>query len=70
MSFGGGTKTAWQKFKFVTSSFFNFYFAPYATIACKAASTQRPYLMHQFGASCGNTRQNCGIVTQHDGQTL
>jgi len=43
--FDGGAKIAWQK-KIMTYSFLNFYFAPQTNIFCKAASTQRPYLMH------------------------
>jgi len=40
-----GRKTA-GKIKIFIYSSFNLYFAPYAFINCKAASTPRPYLKH------------------------
>ena len=45
----GSTNIAWHKLKFIICSFFNLNFAPHATINCTSASTQRPYLMEQFG---------------------
>jgi len=72
----GATLTGAQKvlkLKLVTYWFFKLYFAPHTTINCKAASKQRPYLMHKLGMSRQHRQalwQNYNIVTQRDDRTL
>jgi len=44
--FNGGAKIAWQKLKIVIYGFLSLYFASHATINCKAASPQRPFLVY------------------------
>jgi len=39
-----GLKNGLVKIKFVTSIFFNLFFAAHTTMNCRAASIQRPYL--------------------------
>jgi len=61
--FDGGRKNRLSKSKICSYSFLNLYFAPHTFTNCKAASTQRPYLMHVLAPPTIMTKLwYCGIT--------